>query len=185
MFSQTKSENHETAFDSLIHKKIYRIEYGTIQKVELIEMINGDFKGSLTNILTQYRRKRDKEFVQIIKIQDSIVKRLMKNLKNLDIETLECPNFLSPDYDCGSALDDVGTTFIILSSQINKENTFGALSLGGEKKSYESGKQFKAQKILNLINSEVHFKKTLDDFIRHLPAGTYGYYGVNMIKIGQ
>tara|TARA_R110001606_G_scaffold397796_1_gene575264 strand:+ start:766 stop:1326 length:561 start_codon:yes stop_codon:yes gene_type:complete len=183
--SQTnnKKENFKTEFDSILHKRIYQIEYSSIHTIELIEFNEGNYKGRLINVLTRYGRKT-KNFVQKITIPKLLAEKLMNAFKTLNIETLKgCGNVFSREYNCVGALDGDGTNIIISTNKIKRKLNFEAIYPGGKEYKNFPKKQITAQKILNLIHEKIDFKKFLHKYMKHLPSGTYGYYGVNMIEL--
>ena len=184
--SQTKGEREtfKTEYDSIIHKKIYRIEYSSLHTIELIEFKEGNYKGCLVNSLIRYGRKISKKFIQKITIPELLTEQLMNEFEELNIEKLEgCGNLFSPEYNCVGALDGDGTKITILTSAINKNLNFEAIYPGRTRTESFPEKQKKAQKILNLINEKFNLKEYLHKYMKNLPSGTYGYYGVNMIRI--
>ena len=186
LFSQNEivKEKYEIAYDSIKHERIYRIGFSSIHTVELIESKNGEYIGHLINVLTRYKRKKTKDYVQRIRIPESTVLQLMKDLQKLEIETLEeCKNVLSTDYDCVSTLDGDETRFEVFTQNIIREYSFEGLYPGAKESDSFPKKQRIGQRMLNLINTKFDLKKTLHQYMKHLPSGTYGYYGVNMIKL--
>jgi len=183
--SQTdkKKESFKTEFDSILHRRIYQVEYSSIHTLELIEFKEGNYKGRLINVLTRYGRKT-KDFVQKITIPELLTEKLMNDFKTLNIETLKgCENLFSLENDCVGALDGDGTNIIILTDKINRKLNFEAIYPGGKENKDFPEKQITAQKILNLVYEKIDFKKLLHQYMKHLPSGNYGYYGVNMIKL--
>ena len=177
-------ESYKTEFDSILHKRIYRVEYGSIHTIELVEFKERTFKGRLVNKLTRYNRKSSKDFIQKISIPALLTQKLMNDFKALRIEELKgCGNIFSPEYNCVGALDGDGTRITVLSEIMNKKLAFQAISPGNKETKGYPKNQIVAQKILNVINREINLKKLLHQYMKHLPPGTYGYYGINMIEL--
>ncbi|MFC7445617.1 hypothetical protein [Mesoflavibacter profundi] len=183
--SQTvkKEESFKTEFDRILHKRIYRVEYSSIHTIELIEFKDGNYKGPLINVLTRYGRK-SKDFIQKIIIPELLTEKLMNKFETLKIETLKsCGSLFSREYNCVGALDGDETNIIILTDKMNRKLNFEAIYPGGKENKDFPEKQITAQKILNLIYEKIDFKKLLNQYMKHLPSGTYGYYGVSMIEL--
>ncbi|PQB07316.1 hypothetical protein BST83_09215 [Polaribacter filamentus] len=63
VFGQNKTEiQYElTKFDNLIHIEIYRIEVAEYQRLELIELRNGEFEGDLIHSVWKTNRKEEQK----------------------------------------------------------------------------------------------------------------------------
>ena len=177
-------ESYTTEFDSILHQRIYGVEYSSIHTIELIEFKDGTFKGRLINKLTQYNSKNTKDFTQKIPIPSLVTQKIMEDFKSLGIEELKgCGDLLSPEYKCIGALDGDGTSIIVKSQTMNKKLDFEAIYPGNNETRGYPKNQIIAQKILNVIQKELDLKKLLHQYMKHLPSGTYGYYGSNMIEL--
>lgn len=76
-------------YDSIIFEKAYRI-WTEYQVVELIKINDTTYSGTLTNFVTQNKKKNKKEIIyKKIKIPNETVERLIKTLFAENIETLK------------------------------------------------------------------------------------------------
>ncbi|MFD0837251.1 hypothetical protein ACFQ0I_15840, partial [Mariniflexile aquimaris] len=185
-FGQNKSEiQYElTEFDSLTHIEIYRIEVAEYQRLELIELRNGEFEGSLIHSVWKTNRKEEqkKKITQKIRIPEKMVKKLMVELRNRGYENLkDCGEIR----DCIVGLDGTTITFNMLKNGINKSASYWELELDYYYKtnSVEIPKEvLEARKILEIINEEIDLKKQFENYTSRLPIGKYMFNGIIMEK---
>ena len=179
-----QNEYYETTFDSTLHKRIYRISYSSIHTVELIESKGESYKGQLITVMTRYRKRKSKDYIQRINISDSSARRLMRDLEELNIETAEdCGSIMSPDYDCVGTLDGDGTGFVVQTHEVKRKYSFDGLYPGAKDFNHLPEKQKAAQRMLNSVDEKFKLEKNLRNFMSQLPPGTYGYYGINLITL--
>lgn len=191
-FSQTKKESFWNPYiesdrvgvdlkqyDSLIFKKAYRI-WTDYQVVELIEVNDSVYSGSLTNFVTQKKSKNKKQIVfQRIKVPDGIVKKLIETLYSQNIEILkDCSEI--EKYPKG--VD--GKTYVF---EIGKEKTRRVYSYWEpENESYQDPEMPEIKNVRNIIasiNSEFNLWDYFVKFRDRLPSGNYSYGMINMYKI--
>ena len=176
--SQEKNFSKEV-LDSLNHKRIYKIEIGNTQAIELTETKNSKYKGTLTNKVWKSNRKGipKKQILNRIKIPDSMVKRLMNSFKKDGITKLkDCMKV----GDCLLGADGTTTIFKTYENGLINQASFWQLHSDSynEKKEIELYQQVvKARKVYSHIKDEFDSQKLYDDFIKRLPRGTY-FYGM-------
>ena len=185
-FGQTKSEfQYElTEFDSLIQREIYRIEVAEYQKLELIELKNGEFEGSLIHSVWKTNRKEEqkKKITQKIRIPEKMVKKLMVELRNGGYENLKDCGEIK---DCIVGLDGTTITFNMLKNGMNKSASYWELESDYYYKtnSVQLPKEvLEARKIFGIINKEIDLKKQFENYTSRLPIGKYMFNGLIMEK---
>jgi len=171
-----KSELKLIEYDSLLHNRIYEIKVEDNQFVQLIELQNGEFEGSLTNSVweTNPKEERDKRIVQKINIPKSTVDLLMHELKQNDFENIP---------DCNNCMGLEGTTtyFFIKSDKV--ERTYSYWELESDyyhKEPNISVGLRKSRKILDLINKQFDLKQEFKKFISRLPIKKHSYNSIFM-----
>jgi hypothetical protein len=186
VFGQNKTEiQYElTKFDNLIHIEIYRIEVAEYQRLELIELRNGEFEGDLIHSVWKTNRKEEqkKKITQKIRIPEKMVKKLMVELRNRGYENLKDCSEIT---DCIVGLDGTTITFNMLKNGINKSASYWELELDYYYKtnSVEIPKEvFEARKIFEIINEEIDLKKQFENYTSRLPIGKYMFNGIIMEK---
>jgi hypothetical protein len=185
-FSQNKSEfqYESNGFDSLIQKKIYRIDVAEFQELELIELKNGEFEGSLIQSVWETNRKveQKKKITQKIRVPEKMVKRLMVGLRNGGYENLkDC----SEIKDCIVGLDGTTITFNVLKNGMNKSASYWELESDYYYKTNSvllPKEVLEARKIFGIINKEIELKKQFENFTSRLPIGKYMFNGIIMEK---
>lgn len=180
--TNSKNELKLTVYDTLAHNRIYRIEVDDNQVVELIEFNNGEFNGSLTNVVWKINRdeSRAKIISQKINIPSVIVKKLMNTLKEEDFEII--PNCKDVK-GCIEGLDGTGISFYV----INKESEHEYYYWEPENDYYYTKDKMitevlKVRQILKTINSEFNLSESQKAFHRKLPNGKYTYGMIVMEK---
>jgi len=160
-----KSELKLIEYDSILHNRIYEIGVEEYQMVQLVEFQSGEFEGTLTNSVWTTNRKKDiiKRIIQTIKIPESIVTLLMKELKLNDFENI-------PDSDNYMQLDGRTTFFTVKTDKVDRTYSYWEL----ESDYYYRERPIpigvrKSRKILDLINARFDLKKQYENFISRLP----------------
>ena len=185
-FSQTDSEKRFslTEFDSTKHDQIYRVQVEDYQVVELIEFKNGEFKGTLTHLVWTTNRKeiRKNSIIQKIAIPNSIVKKLISELKENGFENLkDC----SKVENCISGLDGTTTFFKTIDNQKINSAAYWELESDyyyNQDKVELPAEVLKARKLISLINKEFDMKEQFQNFLNRLPNGRYSYSMLIMKK---
>ena len=179
VFSQEPQEFWEwefemTKFDSLIHEKIYRISIENNQQVELIRLENGNYQGHLNNVVWTTNKKeiRKKRISQVIKIPDSIVRKLFVNLENSYFEKI--PDCIEID-GCISGFDGETTFYTTETEKNNKTVSFWELTNDYYYNENIPLEVLKAQNIMGSINHEFNLKEEFNEFTSRLPNGKYIY----------
>lgn len=175
-FAQTdwKSELKLIEYNIDLHNRIYEISVEDYQIVQLVELQNGEFKGTLTNSVWTTNEKEDriKRIVQKIKIPESIVTLLMNELKQNDFEYIP---------DCGNCMGlDGATTFFTVKTE-KVERTYSYWELESDYYFKEPNIPVgvrKTRKILNLINDQFDLKQQYKNFINRLSFGKYAYSSI-------
>lgn len=165
-------------YDSLNFEKAYRI-WTDYQVVELIKITDSMYIGTLTNFVTQNKRKNKTEIIyQRIKIPNETVEKLINSLYAENIETLkDCSEI--KNYPKGFD----GTTYIF---EIGNEKTRRVYSYWEpENELYQNPEMPEIKNVRNMldtINAEFNLWKYFKDFRDRLPKGNYSYGMINMIK---
>ena len=183
LFSQKNSLQIElTKFDSIEHNKIYRIDIGNYQCLELIEFKNGKTSGTLINSVCKSNRKwKNKKLIfQKIKISENITVKLIKTLTENNFDNIpDCKDVK----DCIIGLDGITTTFSINSIKINRTYSYWEIGSDYYYKNKEIPKEvFEVRKILIEIEKVIDLRKEFENFKKNLPKGTYGFNGIIMTK---
>ena len=165
-------------YDSLNFEKAYRI-WTEYQVVELIKITDSTYNGTLTNFVTQNKKKNKTEIVyQRIKIPNKIVEKLMKSLNSENIETLkDCSEI--ENYPSGFD----GKTYVFEIGNGQKRRVYSYWE--PENETYQNPKMpeiINVRNILNSINEEFNLWKYFSDFQDRLPKGSYTYGMINMHK---
>ncbi|AUC23225.1 MULTISPECIES: hypothetical protein [Polaribacter] len=181
-FGQTKNEFESTKLDSLSQKEIYRIEVAEFQRLELIELKNGEFKGDLIHSVWKTNRKEEqkKKIVQKIKVPEKMVKKLMAELRNDGFENLKDCNEIE---DCIVGLDGTTITFSFLKNGVNKSASYWELESDYYYKTNSVQlplEVLEARKIFGIVNQEIDLKKQFENFTSRLPIGKYMFNGIIM-----
>ena len=181
-FGQTKNEFESTKLDSLSQKEIYRIEVAEFQRLELIELKNGEFKGDLIHSVWKTNRKEEqkKKIVQKIKVPENMVKKLMAELRNDGFENLKDCNEIE---DCIVGLDGTTITFSFLKNGVNKSASYWELESDYYYKTNSVQlplEVLEARKIFGIVNQEIDLKKQFENFTSRLPIGKYMFNGIIM-----
>lgn len=162
------------------YEKVYRI-WTTYQVIELVKRNESTYSGKLVNYITKTHRKKERnQLVKTeLKIPSNIVRKLMDNLSEANIETL-------PD---GESIDGYvsgfdGTTYVFEVKLKNIERVYSywePMSKHYQNDSIRAVRNIRTI-IANLtteIKPDLHFKC----FTNALDCGNYCYGGVNMVKI--
>ena len=173
-----------TELDSLNHNRIYQIEIGDNQIVELIETKNSEYKGTLTNKVWKTNRKgiRKKEILNKIGIPELMTKRLINSFREDGIDNLvDCKTI----GNCPKGADGTTITFRSYSNGILNVASFWSLHSDTYYKK-NIGELYlqivKARKVFSHIKSEFDLQKLYNDFIKRLPIGTYAYGMIILTK---
>ena len=182
-FSQKNSLEIElTEFDSIIHSKIYRIDIGGYQCLELVEFKNGKLSGSLTNsVYVSNQKGTNKKLIsQKINIPQNMINNLFKILTENHFETIpDCKDV----YGCIIGLDGTTTSFTVLTNNTNRAYSYWEIDSNYYYKDKEIPQEvFKVRKILKEVNNIVDLKIQFENFKIRLPKGIYCFNGVIMTK---
>lgn len=174
LFAQNKKAEFDlTEFNNSIHNKIYKIEIADFQVIELIELKNGEYLGSLTNSIWKINQEegQKKQITQLIKFPNNIAKSILNQCKNENIETLpSCEQVIGYIVGLG------GTTVSVSIKTNTVSRTYSYWE--PENDSYQNSEIVEVKKmrnILNAINVEFNLTKTFDKFIDGLSTGNYVY----------
>lgn len=182
-FSQKNSlENGLTEFDSIIHSKIYRIDIGSYQCLELVEFKNSNLSGSLTNSVYESNKKgiSEKLIPQKINIPQNMINILFKILTENHFESIpDCKDVNG----CITGLDGTTTSFTVLTNKINRRYSYWEIDSNYYYKGKEIPKEvFEVRRILKEINNEIDLKIQFENFKMRLPTGIYSFNGVIITK---
>lgn len=182
--SFSQSNFNQSELDRLNHKRIYQIEIGNDQVIELTENNQSEITGTLTNKVWKTNRKgiRKKQMQNTIKIPDSMAKRLIENFKRDGIDELKDCKKVG---DCINGADGTTITFKTYENRIINQASYWQLHSESyyENKENELYRQVvKARKIYSNIKTEFDLQKQFRDFINRLPNGTYSYGMITLTK---
>ncbi|MCB0463012.1 MAG: hypothetical protein KDC81_09955 [Flavobacteriaceae bacterium] len=159
------------------------------QKVELIEYENGKYAGNVITEITKGKWRtgwlnrtwrniwniKDKEIVDKNPIDEKVVKELMTELKENEIETIKkC----SEDVECSKYgfLDSGGVFFKIKSTNIEREYGFEEIYPLKENNKEKNELRFKAQNLITIVYKHIDLKQKFSELFKRLPRGYYNWY---------
>ncbi|WP_395052029.1 hypothetical protein [Flavobacterium sp.] len=157
-------------FDSLVHKRIYKIDLANSElSIELLETLNDEYYGFFS--ITLYKEINDSSelFVGRIEIENLIVKDLMNQFEKKQIKNILDSNDLN---NCIRFLDTDYTNFKIYLKNLKRSYSFEVLT-PYDKMPHIPKNRKQALKILKLLNDKINFKKKYREFLKKLPKGTY------------
>ena len=169
-----KAELKLTEYDSVLHKRIYRIQVDDYQIVELTEFKNGEFNGSLTNSVWKANRKeyRTKLITQKIKIPNPTVEKLMTELESEDFENIpDCKDV----ENCIQGLDGTTISFSVIKNGTERNYSYWEPESDYYYKDKIIPEVLKVREILKSINSEFNLWENFTKFRDRLPKGKYTY----------
>jgi len=182
--SFSQSVFNKSKLDSLNHKRIYQIEIGNNQVIELTETNQSETIGTLTNKVwkTNHKGIRKKQILNTIKIPDLMARRLLDYFQQDGITELKDCKKVG---DCINGADGTTITFRTYQSGILNQASFWQLhsdSYYNKKESELYHQIVKARKVYSHIKSEFDLQKQFRDFINRLPKGTYSYGMIILTK---
>lgn len=160
----------KTVFDQKLHNKIYTIEFGDCQLLELIKDNNNKIIGILTNVVWKLKKKeeRGKIITDKTTLSNSITTELFADLEKNNFDKI-------PDCNCDD-LDGTTTTFITQTQDFINQAYYWELESDYYKKDeIQSAKVFEARKLTASIAKYVDVKISFKTFISTLPKGKYTY----------
>ena len=180
-------------------KIVYKIDIDGFQKIKLQKNKNNKYKGVLINHIYKLGFLRRK-ITEIQKIEKNTVKKLMKKIDEIGVNSIDKINcwsllkngrseeslkeFVKCQDSTTTCLDGDGTSFKIRNNNSIRQFDFECLSFNEEIKPKTSQNRIKAIEILKAINYEINLKKSFEEFISNLKKGDYIYYGVNILSKG-
>lgn len=170
-----------TEYDSILHKRIYRIQVSDYQILELTEYKNGQFNGSLTNTMWKVKGKNyhAKLITQKIEIPNLTVEKLMTNLHNDDFENIpDCKDVK----DCIQGLDGTTISFCVIKNGTERNYSYWEPESDYYYKDNIISEIIKVRKILKSINSGINLSKDFTKFRDELPKGKYTFGMIVMEK---
>jgi len=176
-----KAELKLTQYDSVLYKRIYRIQVDDYQIVELSELRDGEYNGSLTNSVWKAKGKeyRTKLILQKIKIPNLTVEKLMNDLKNNDFENIpDCQNVKN----CIQGLDGTTISFSVLKNGTERNYSYWEPESDYYYKDNIIPEVIKVREILKSIKSEFDLWGNFTKFRDSLPKGKYTYGMIVMEK---
>jgi len=166
-----------TEFNNETHKKIYRIEVANYQIVELIELKNGEFQGSLNHRVNRTNRKgiAKDSIIQKIKIPNQMVKSIITDLNVGGFEKLKDCNEIE---NCITGLD--GTTILFQTVKNEFRNNAYYWELTSDYYYEQNGVELpsevlKARKLFAIANEKFDLNEQFQNFLNRLPIGSYSY----------
>ena len=159
------------------------------QKVELIEYENGKYTGNVITEITKGKCRtgwlnrtwrniwniKDKEIVDKDPIDETVVKELMTELKENEIETIKkC----SEDEECNKYmfLDSGAVGFKIKTSETEREFGFEEIYPLNENNKEKIDLRFKAQNLITILYKYVDLKQRFSELFQRIPRGYYNWY---------
>lgn len=169
------------SFDSLVHKKIYRIEFSDYQLVEFISFQNQTFSGRVINSVWKTNRKgiKNKLKYDINHIDPLDVDMLFDELLETNIEILPtCSNLEG----CVVGMDGLYVSFNINTS--NGSRNYWYWEPENDRYQNSNIPEIKnVRKILAIIKSKINLQGLFEEFKDSLPNGTYSFGGIVMQKL--
>ena len=150
-------------YDISLHKRIYEIRVDDYQTVQLIELQNGNFEGSLTNstLAINSQKNEKKRINQKVKIPKTVVSFLMNELKQNGFENILESNNKWPT---GST-----TFFTVKTDKVNRTYSHWELESDYYYKEPDIPDEVrKSRKIMDLINEKFDLKQQYKNFICRL-----------------
>ena len=162
-------------FKDIKFDKFYRIWISDYQVVELIKFNDSIYEGNLINSVTRvFKKKKDEKVIQVIKIPEKIVNKLMLELNLKNIEVLrDCYEFENypKGFDGKSYTFEIGINDKVVIYSYWEPESFKDLEIDDLKS---------VQQILKSINNEFNLWDYFIKFRERLPKGFYSYGGVNI-----
>jgi hypothetical protein len=183
---QPLSAQMTTKFKNETHRTTYRISVSNFQLIELIELNNGNFKGSLNHKVYKLNRKekvKDSVFHKIT-IPNKTVESLMKNLNVGGFENLIDCNEID---NCITGFD--GTTIGFQTIKNGYENNADYWELTSDYYYKQNNVELpievlKARKLFSILNKQFDLNVQFQGFLNRLPNGRY-LYGMIVMKKGR
>ncbi|AXT59229.1 hypothetical protein D1816_02320 [Aquimarina sp. AD10] len=175
-----KTELKLTEYNSILHKRIYRIQVDNYQIVELTEFKSGKFNGSLTNTIWKANRKHhiNKLITQKIKIPNLMVEKLISDLLKKDFENIpDCKD----TKNCIQGLDGTTISFSVIKSGTEWNYSYWEPESDFYYKDDIIPEVLKVREILKSINSEFDLWENFTKFRDRLPKGKY-FYGMTLME---
>ena len=163
----------KTIFDQKLQNKIYTIEFGDCQILELIKDTNNKITGTLTNAVWKLKKKaeRGKIITQKTILSNNTATELFADLEKNNFDKI-------PDCNC-DGLDGTTTTFITQTQDfINKSKYWELESDYYKKEEVQSEARKLTASIAKYIDVQVSFKT----FQSTLPKGKYTFGMIIMDK---
>lgn len=162
-------------FKDMKFDKFYRIWISDYQVVELIKFNDSIYEGNLINSVTRvFKKTKDEKVIQVIKIPEKMVNKLILELYNNNIEVLR------DSYEFGNypkGFDGKSYTFEI---GINDKKVIYSYWEPESFKDLKIDDLKSVQQILKSINNEFNLWNYFIKFRDRLPKGYYRYGGINM-----
>lgn len=171
-------------------KRVYEISViNQPQTIELIEYENGQYSGSVITEITKGKWRtgwlnrtwrniwkiKDREIVDKNSIDQTVVKDLMTELKENEIETIKkC----SDDEECKKLMFlDSGTVgFKIKTHETEREYGFEEIYPLNKNNKEKIDLRLKAQNLITILYKHVDLKQRFSDLFKRLPRGYYNWY---------
>ena len=170
-----------TEYDSILHKRIYRIQVSDYQILELTEFKNDHFNGSLINTVWKVKGKnyQAKLITQKIEILNLTVEKLIADLQKNDFENIpDCKDVK----DCIQGLDGTTISFCVLKNGTERNYSYWEPESDYYYKDNIIPEIIKVRKIIKSINSEINLWGNFTTFRDVLPKGKYTYGMIVMEK---
>lgn len=170
-----REELNLRSFNDIKFDKFYRIWISDYQVVELIKFNDSIFEGNLINSVNSFSKKnKNKKVIQVIKIPERMVKKLIFDLNSKNIEALrdsdEFENY-PKGFDGKSYTFEIGINDKVLIYSYWEPESLKDLEIDDLKS---------VQQILKSINNEFNLWDYFIKFRERLPKGSYSYGGVNI-----
>ena len=182
--------NISLTFGQETKKRVYEISViNQPQTVELIEYKNGDYAGNVITEITKGKWRvgwinrtwkniwniETKDIIDKNPIDRTVVKKLMAELKESGIETIEkCCD----DEECNKHMYlDSGTIgFKVKTADTVREYGFEEIYPLNEKNKEKIELRFKAQNLITILYKYIDLKQNFSDLFKRLPRGYYNWY---------
>lgn len=176
-FAISQISIQKTIFNQELHNKIYTIEFGDCQILELIKDTNNKITGALINSVWKLKKKekRGEIITQKTVLLNNTATELFTDLEKNNFDKIS-------DCNC-DGLDGTTTTFITQTRDFINQSYYWELESDYYKKDeVQSVKISEARKLTSSIAKYVDVELSFKTFLSTLPKGKYTYGMIIMEK---
>ena len=176
-FAISQISIQKTIFNQKLHNKIYIIQFGDCQILELIKDTNNKITGTLINAVWKLKKKEERGEIVTQKtiLSNDTATNLFTDLEKNNFDKI-------PDCNC-DGLDGTTTTFITQTQDFINQAYYWELESDYYKKDeVQSVKVTDARKLTASIAKYVDVEVSFKTFVSTLPKGKYTYGMIIMEK---